>query len=45
VLGLLGELEYRVTVPGSGREIRRDEWMRDRRRQGFCRVVLLLPSG
>ena len=45
VLGFLGELEYRVTVPGSGREIRRDEWMRDRRRQGFCRVVLLLPSG
>ena len=43
LLGLLGELGYRVTVPGSGREIRRAEWFRDRQRHGFCRVVLLQP--
>ena len=44
MLGLLGELGYRVTVPGSGREIHRSEWLRDRQREGFCRVVLLVPA-
>ncbi len=44
LVALIGDLGYRVTVPGSGREIGRAEWLRDRERQGFCRVVLLRPD-